>query len=71
MTSNQIMLGIPLPLDRIAELAQVADTLQKHDGHVRILIDHPRQLSFLEEWTKQEAKHRRWSVFVKCDAGGK
>ena len=42
-----------------------------HEGVVRVLVDHPSQVRFLEAFESQRQTPRRWSVFVKIDAGGK
>jgi D-serine deaminase-like pyridoxal phosphate-dependent protein len=65
------MYGLPLPIDRLGELAGIADKLSQYDGNLRVLIDNPAQVQAVESWTQQEGKGRRWSAFIKCDAGGK
>jgi hypothetical protein len=40
-----------------------------YGGVVRLLIDHPDQVRFLEDFEANSKKPCRWSVFVKVDGG--
>jgi hypothetical protein len=42
-----------------------------YGGVVRIIIDHPEQVRFLEEFEKQQVNPKKWSAFIKVDSGGK
>jgi len=57
--------------NKIADLSSLREELDTHGAVVRILVDHPDQVQFLEEFEKQESTAKRWSVFVKVDGGQK
>jgi hypothetical protein len=40
-----------------------------YGGVVRLLIDHPDQVRFLEHFEANREQPCRWSVFVKVDGG--
>jgi D-serine ammonia-lyase len=47
------------------------DKLALHGAVVRILIDHPDQVRYLEQFESQRLNPQLWSTFVKVDAGGR
>ncbi|KAJ7490758.1 hypothetical protein FB451DRAFT_1336770 [Mycena latifolia] len=48
----------------------VKDGTVKDDGAVvRLMVDNPDQICFIEEFEKARASPRKWSVFVKIDGG--
>ena len=67
----QILYGLPLPPNKIADLSALWDEVVQYGSTLRILIDHPDQVKFLEAFESQRENPRKWSVFVKVDAGGK
>ena len=67
----QILYGLPLPPNKIADLSALWDEVAQYGATIRIMIDHPDQVKFLEAFESQRESPRRWSVFVKVDAGGK
>lgn len=70
-TVTDILYGLPLPPNKIANLSALWDEVAKYGAVIRVLIDHPDQVKFLEAFENQREKPRQWSVFVKVDAGGK
>ncbi|KAF7792638.1 hypothetical protein EIP86_003735 [Pleurotus ostreatoroseus] len=70
-TVTDILYGLPLPPNKIADLSALWDEIAQYGGIVRILIDHADQLKFLENFESQRKSPRQWSVFVKIDAGSK
>lgn len=47
------------------------DAIAVDGGIVRILLDHPDQVKYLDEFEKQCTTPRKWSAFVKIDGGQK
>lgn len=70
-TVTDILYGLPLPPNKIADLSALWDEIAQHGAIIRILIDHPDQIKFLELFESRRESPRQWSVFVKVDAGGK
>ncbi|THH01788.1 hypothetical protein EW026_g948 [Hermanssonia centrifuga] len=68
---KDILYGLPLPPNKIADLSTLWDDIAPFGATIRILIDHPEQVTFLEAYEAQRANPRLWSVFVKVDAGSK
>ena len=65
------MYGLPVAPNKIADLAKLRDELTTYGGVVRILVDNPDQVRYLEQYEGQRENPQLWSVFVKVDAGGK
>lgn len=57
--------------NKIADLSELWDNLASSGGVVRLLIDHPDQVRFLEDFERSRKISRKWSVFVKIDGGQK
>jgi D-serine deaminase-like pyridoxal phosphate-dependent protein len=57
--------------NKVADLAALRNELEKHGGTVRLLIDHPDQVKFLEEYESLQEVHKRWSAFIKINGGQK
>ncbi|TFK77130.1 hypothetical protein BDN72DRAFT_830301 [Pluteus cervinus] len=70
-TVKDILYGLPVGSNKIADLSALWDEAAKDGGVVRLLVDHPKQIQFLEEFEKIRSEPRRWSVFVKVDRGEK
>ncbi|KIP03951.1 hypothetical protein PHLGIDRAFT_25851 [Phlebiopsis gigantea 11061_1 CR5-6] len=70
-TVTDILYGLPLPPNKIADISDLWDEVAQYGYTFRILIDHPDQIKFLEAFESQRENPRAWSVFVKVDAGGK
>ncbi|TFK41192.1 hypothetical protein BDQ12DRAFT_679050 [Crucibulum laeve] len=66
---NDILYGLPVAPNKIADLATLWDKLEPHGGVIRLLIDHPDQVRYLEEFERGHASSRRWSIFVKINGG--
>jgi D-serine ammonia-lyase len=67
----QMLYGLPVPPNKITDMAMIADIMTQYGGTFRVLIDHPEQVHCLDEQGQIEGRSRRWSVFVKIDAGNK
>jgi D-serine ammonia-lyase len=67
----QILYGLPVGASKIADLAALWDKMEAHGGLVRLLVDHPAQVKFLQDFESTREKKRRWSVFVKVNGGQK
>ncbi len=57
-------------VNKIEDLSMLWDEVEPHGCIVRVLIDHPEQIRHLAKFEEKREKPRRWSVFVKVDAGG-
>lgn len=60
-----------MALNKIEDLSSLREELAAHGADVRILVDHPDQVRFLEQFEKQRPTVRQWSAFVKVDGGQK
>lgn len=65
------MYGLPVGPNKIDELSEIREAINGNGAVVRILVDHPDQISALEEFERKRAKPRPWSAFVKVDCGEK
>jgi len=65
----QVLYGLPLAPTKIADLANLQDTVRSHNpnANIRVMIDNMTQLQALECF----GGARVWSVFVEVDHGGK
>lgn len=45
--------------------------LEKYGAVVKLLVDHPDQVLFLEEYENQQEKPQRWFIFIKINGGQK
>ncbi|KAI0076068.1 hypothetical protein K474DRAFT_1645622 [Panus rudis PR-1116 ss-1] len=68
---KDILYGLPVAVNKIADLSALWDTIEPTGAIVRVLIDHEEQIKFLEEFETTKASFRRWSAFIKVDAGSK
>lgn len=67
----QILYGLPVGINKIAELSVLSDEMGAHDSTIRLLVDHPDQVHALEQFNRDRNVSRRWSLFVKVDGGQK
>ena len=58
-----------MSVNKLDDLSALWDEITPLGAVVRILIDHPDQVQLLNEYEKARPNTRRWSVFVKIDAG--
>ncbi|KAI0348586.1 hypothetical protein BDW22DRAFT_1350822 [Trametopsis cervina] len=70
-TVKDILYGLPVAPNKIADLANLRDVLVSNGGVVRVLVDNPDQVKYLEEFESQRENPQLWSVFVKVDPGAK
>jgi len=66
-----MLYGLPVAINKVQDLSELRAELQKYDGELRLLVDHPDQVLFLEAYETQQNTGKRWSVFVKIDGGQK
>ncbi|KIO27232.1 hypothetical protein M407DRAFT_14925 [Tulasnella calospora MUT 4182] len=66
-TVKDLLYGLPVPVTKIPELSALKNELDDHGGSLRLLVDHPEQVSKLQAY----AQASPWSVFVKVDPGYK
>lgn len=66
---KQILYGLPVAPNKVADLSELWDKVTIDGGIVRLLVDHPDQIKFLEEFENGREQPRKWSVFVKIDGG--
>jgi D-serine ammonia-lyase len=67
----QILYGLPVAANKIADLAELWDKVEGLGGIVRLLIDNPAQVKFLESFEATRERPRKWSAFVKINGGQK
>ncbi|KAI0692796.1 hypothetical protein BC835DRAFT_1356104 [Cytidiella melzeri] len=70
-TVKDILYGLPLPPNKIDDLSKLRDELAPYGAVVRIMVDHPDQVQYLEQYESQRKTPELWSVFVKVDSGGR
>ncbi|KAI0052860.1 hypothetical protein FA95DRAFT_1532211 [Auriscalpium vulgare] len=70
-TVNDILYGLPVAANKVADLSELWDKVATHGAVVRLLVDHPKQIEALEAFEGHRLNPRRWSVFVKIDGGQK
>lgn len=65
----QILYGLPIAINKIADLSELWDKISEDGGTLRILVDHPDQVKFIEKFELARSSPKRWSTFVKIDGG--
>ena len=60
-----------MAINKVQDLSELRAELQKHGGELRLLVDHPDQVRFLEVYETQQIARKCWSVFVKINGGQK
>ncbi|EJD04107.1 uncharacterized protein FOMMEDRAFT_140172 [Fomitiporia mediterranea MF3/22] len=68
---KDILYGMPISVNKIADISALSDELSKHGAVLRLHVDHPDQIAALEAFESQRTEPRRRSVFVKVDCGDK
>jgi len=68
-TVNDILYGLPLAINKIADISRLSETVLAHNCSVRVLIDNAAQIKALEDFENTYPNGRSWSVFIKCDGG--
>jgi len=70
---KDLLYGLPVAGNKIADLALLRKEMEAHGGTLRLFVDHPEQIHFLEAFNKVEVaagrEAKRWSVFVKINGG--
>ncbi|KAG8907382.1 hypothetical protein FRC01_007701 [Tulasnella sp. 417] len=69
-TVRDILYGLPVPVTKIPELLALKKELEEHGSSLRLLVDHPEQISKLRAHAETNSASP-WSVFVKVDPGYK
>lgn len=70
-TVKDILYGLPVAINKVQDLAELRAELGKHGGQMRLLVDHPDQVQFLQAYETQQIASKPWSVFVKINGGQK
>jgi D-serine deaminase-like pyridoxal phosphate-dependent protein len=71
LCQKQVLYGLPVAINKLADLSDLWDEVAKDGAIVRLLVDHPRQIEALEDFEKRRTTKRTWSVFVKLDGNQK
>ncbi|KAF9015131.1 hypothetical protein BDQ17DRAFT_1418246 [Cyathus striatus] len=66
---TDILYGLPIALNKIADLSKLQDEVAKNGAALRILVDHPQQVQYIDSYEKLKKNPRRWSMFVKINGG--
>ena len=69
VTIVQILYGLPVSVNKLDDLSVLWDEIAPLGAAIRILVDHPDQVHLLNEYEKARPNPRRWSIFIKIDAG--
>ncbi|KAJ4486090.1 putative serine dehydratase domain-containing protein [Lentinula aciculospora] len=70
-TVKDLLYGLPVAPNKVTDLSLLWDEVARDGGIIRLLIDHPDQIKFLEDCESKRQAPRKWSVFVKIDGGQK
>ncbi|KAI0726185.1 putative serine dehydratase domain-containing protein [Fomitopsis betulina] len=70
-TVKDILYGLPVSLNKVQDLSSLWEEIEPSGAVLRLLIDHPDQVKFLEKFEQSRAHPRRWSMFIKVDCGPK
>lgn len=60
-----------MSLNKVQDLSSLWEEIEPSGAVLRLLIDHPDQVKFLEKFEQSRAHPRRWSMFIKVDCGPK
>ena len=60
-----------MSLNKVQDLSSLWEEIEPSGAVLRLLIDHPDQVKFLETFEKSRTHPRQWSVFIKVDCGSK
>ncbi|KIY52689.1 hypothetical protein FISHEDRAFT_34535 [Fistulina hepatica ATCC 64428] len=70
-TVGDLLYGLPVAVNKLADLSTLWDAVTPHGGIVRVLIDHPEQIKHIETFETSHSRSRKWSAFIKIDGGQK
>lgn len=65
----QMLYGLPIAANKVADAAALRAELSKHGAVMRLFVDHLSQIEFLDKFEAASANPQKWSVFVKVDRG--
>jgi len=65
-TVNDILYGLPIAANKIRDLSTLQAQIKQYDATVKLLIDHPDQITALE---KHSEENEQWRIFLKVDGG--
>lgn len=63
------MYGLPVGINKLDDLAKLADTMKEHGGVLRIFVDSPDHVRALEAYNATHERSEPWSAFFKVDLG--
>ena len=66
----QILYSMPLAASRLEDIND-AQSKWGDKAVIRLMVDHPDQITALEAFSKRSGRKQRWSVFMKVDGGGR
>ncbi|VDB99581.1 unnamed protein product [Peniophora sp. CBMAI 1063] len=66
---KDILYGLPMAINKIADLSALWEAISTHGAIVRLMIDNLAQVEALEAFESARLNKRKWSVFIKCDGG--
>ncbi|KAH9065716.1 putative serine dehydratase domain-containing protein [Lactarius vividus] len=64
---KDILYGLPVAVNKVADLSDLWDEAAKYGAIVRLLVDHPKQIEALNDFENTRSIKRKWSVFMKID----
>ncbi|WVF71093.1 hypothetical protein IAT40_005890 [Kwoniella sp. CBS 6097] len=67
---DDILYSMPIGQDKIPDI-DAAQQKIGNKGIVRVMVDHPTQITLLDKYNEQSGRQLAWDVFVKVDGGGR
>jgi D-serine deaminase-like pyridoxal phosphate-dependent protein len=59
--------GVPMPVNRVYELASIKAECEKHNATLRVMIDHVAQVEALVKLGSKHTGSKKWSCYLKVD----
>ncbi|KAH9486964.1 D-serine dehydratase [Psilocybe cubensis] len=68
-TVKDLLYGLPVAINKVQDLSNLRQEFAQSGGIVRLLVDHPDQITFLDQFEANQATSAKWSVFIKINGG--
>lgn len=68
---HQLLYGLPVAINKIADLSSLKEEMNAHGGDVVLMIDHPAQILAVQQFEIAKGTQRKWPIFIKIDGGQK
>ncbi|KAK8845620.1 hypothetical protein IAR55_006336 [Kwoniella newhampshirensis] len=67
---DDILYSMPVSADKMEDLNSAQEKIGSK-GTIRVMVDHPKQVEELGNFSQKVGRQQKWSVFVKVDGGGR